>query len=107
MCLEYASDDLKNDEDIVIIAVMSNPDSIQFASFDIRDNSESMQKVIELSHKCFKHATPKLKNDKITALKAVEKDGLNLFYVSIQLKKDYDVVLKAAQNNRESAKFSN
>jgi hypothetical protein len=74
LALEYASDDLKNDREVVLAAVQQNGLALEYASDD-------------------------LKNDREVVLAAVQQDGFALEYASTNLQDDKEVVNIASQQN--------
>ena len=73
--IKYASDELKDDKEIALIAVKNS-----------------------LYHEAFKYISERLKDDKEVALEAVLY-GSNIKFVSDRLKDDKEVVLTAIKNN--------
>jgi hypothetical protein len=96
--LEYASDEIKNKETLVMIAFHNQHDSIQFASEFILDNENFMLKIIEIHPKAFLRCSERLQNTKSVVLKAMEKDGSLLLYVPRELQTDTDIVFTAVKN---------
>lgn len=113
--LEYASDELKNDEELVLIAIqgwdgvsVNYSYAIKEASEELRSNKEFMRKAIELTEgEAFCGATDELKNDKEFVLFAVRHGSpphqcdpdIVLRYASEEMRADKDVVLAAVRKN--------
>ena len=101
--LEYASDRLKDDEDLVLYAVNQYGESFQFASDRLKDDRNFVLKTINcdsISSKgaSFKYASERLKNDKELAIVCVTQRG-QLDSVIDKFKDDKDVVLAAVKVN--------
>lgn len=113
--LEYASDELKNDEEVVLTAIqgwdgvsVNYSYAIKEASEELRSNKEFMRKAIELTEgEAFCGATDELKNDKEFVLFAVRHGSpphqcdpdIVLRYASEEMRADKDVVLAAVRKN--------
>jgi len=76
LMLEHASQDLRGDAEIAMVAVTSNPSALQFAS-------------------------EKLRNSKKIVLAAVSKDGFALQFASSSMKADREVVAAAVKQAGE------
>ena len=120
--LQYASDELKNDEEIVLTAIQghdiccySYSRAIEHASEELRSNKEFMRKAIEVTNgEAFVGATDELKNDKEMVLFAVNhwnSPDIDLHYVALyhaseEMKADKDVVLAAVRQNGWSLEYA-
>ncbi|MGR3951715.1 MAG: DUF4116 domain-containing protein [Chlamydia sp.] len=81
LLLQYASDDLKNDDEVVFNACQNNPTAIQFASDRMRDSDRTMRYL-------------------------VLHDSLLLQYASDRLKDNLRFVEFACKNNAEAIQFA-
>jgi hypothetical protein len=120
-CLEYISDSLKDDIDVVSAVVQKYPTCIKYASerlmvhpkftdaledlyFQYYPKSRRNDKVLVMSlltsgkDHVFRYTSDRLKDDMDVVMLAVECDGKNLEYVSVRLKDDRDVVVHALIN---------
>ena len=120
--LAYASDELKNDEEVVLTAIQGwDGVSVNFsyaikeASEELRSNKNFMRKAIELTDgEAFCGATDELKNDKEMALFAVSHGSaphqcdpdIILRYASEAIRADKDVVLAAVRRNGWSLEYA-
>jgi len=103
---EYANDNLKSDFNFIFEAVKVNKELLKSLTKNIQI------KIIKQDLKSdrvflFSDASDDVKDDKPTALIAVNDNGYMLQYVSNNLKKDYDVVLKAISNRISSIEYAN
>ena len=80
--LKFISDEYKNDREIMLIAINTNPYALE-------------------------HAGEKIKNDKEVVMTAVKKDGFVINYVSEYLKKDKEVLREASLTNPYALKMYN
>jgi hypothetical protein len=53
MALKYASEELKNEQSIVVTAIILNGEALQFASHQLKENYEIVHKAIQKSVKAF------------------------------------------------------
>jgi len=80
--LQYASDKLKGDKDVVLLALIKDSIAALF------------------------YASDKLKGDKDVVVTAVGQNGMALYYASNELKGDKDVVVTAVKQNVKSLKYA-
>lgn len=113
--LQYASDELRNDEEVVLTAIQgwdgvscSYSFAMEYASEELKSNKEFMIKAIELTEgEAFAKASDTLKNDKEIVLIAVKNCSpphqcdptIVLAYASYQMRADKEVVLAAVRQN--------
>eukprot|EP00931_Biecheleriopsis_adriatica_P066147 TRINITY_DN40552_c0_g1_i1.p1 TRINITY_DN40552_c0_g1~~TRINITY_DN40552_c0_g1_i1.p1 ORF type:complete len:473 (-),score=61.54 TRINITY_DN40552_c0_g1_i1:12-1430(-) len=107
--LEFASDVLRDDEQIVTLAIGFDGGALAFASDRIQDNrtiviaaincnkAESVQHM-QLSVDPFSFASARLRNDREVALIAVGRRGWSLQHMSDSLRDDPDVVRIAVEH---------
>ncbi|EFC38981.1 hypothetical protein NAEGRDRAFT_59370 [Naegleria gruberi] len=107
--LEYASDRLRNDKEVVMKAVQNNGSSFRFASEELKQDGD-----ILIFKKPFTYILPfvfssqplSIIDNRELALQKVQQNGLNLEYVSEELKNDRQVVLAAISKNGNALKFA-
>lgn len=104
--LKVASDSIKNDERIVIVAMQSNPLVLEFASSSIQDREDIVFPFLKEYPEIYKFVSPRLKSIKEYVLEAVSVNGLVLEYVDDNMKDDYDVVFRAVSNNGKALKYA-
>ena len=100
MTLQYASEQFKDNEDIVKLAVFGNSEAMQFASKRLKQSKELaifLAKNYRLDALEYMH--PWLKNDGELALKLVSENGFAYNYLSERLKNSKLLVGKALQTS--------
>jgi hypothetical protein len=120
--LEYASDDLRGDKEVVLAAVKNDGSAIEFASASLQKDKDVLlasvknniyalyyypelkdDKDIFMSASAIGYslqfASPALRNDKEFILSLVKKNGMVLEYASFALKQDKDVIYAALTQN--------
>lgn len=112
--MKHISDDNSNDKEIMTLAVQGTPELIEYASENLKDDKEL---VINAINSCpiedcindglgIRFISERLKNDKDIILSAVKKDGLELEYSSPDLKDDKEVVLAAVNECGGSLEYA-
>ena len=111
--LEYASERLKNDREVVMTAITSeaeglispweilNGKALLFASDELRSDREFMIEVLQKNPNALEYATDELKNDKEVVLKAVKNNGVALEFASERLRDDKEIIIEAWRSLRE------
>jgi hypothetical protein len=102
ICLEYASDKLKDDKEIVLAAVTKNGMGLQYASDKLKDDKEIVLAAVTNIGHALECASDKLKDDREVILVAVKKAGGRLSYASDNLKNNREIVLEAIKNDPSS-----
>ncbi|MGC6404755.1 MAG: DUF4116 domain-containing protein [Candidatus Comchoanobacterales bacterium] len=96
---------LNNDFEVVNNAVYKNGLALQYASTDLKDNSEIVLVAVEQNGLALQHASEKLKNDREMVLKAVKQNGLALEYAGDDFKNDTQVVIAAIKDQYNAWDF--
>jgi hypothetical protein len=91
--LMYASDELKDDIEVVITALNSDRRAIKYTSERLKDNKEVIKNILNQEGLLIKYASKRLRSDKELGLLAVQKNPLAFQYLGGSLKNDKDVVL--------------
>jgi hypothetical protein len=102
MNLEYASGDLKNDIEIVKIAIDNNPESFQFCSSKLRDNKDIVEMTMKKSLGCFDvllYAGKKICKDKNFILDNLDFCHHFLFHINEKLFQDREFISKLIKRN--------
>eukprot|EP01064_Diplonema_japonicum_P023667 TRINITY_DN3407_c0_g1_i3.p1 TRINITY_DN3407_c0_g1~~TRINITY_DN3407_c0_g1_i3.p1 ORF type:complete len:779 (+),score=244.32 TRINITY_DN3407_c0_g1_i3:60-2339(+) len=100
LALSFVSDRLKNDKEVVLAAVVLNPENLQHASPAMRNDKEVVLKA--LIAKPLKLSSKDLRNDREVVLAAVRKSGTCLQFASVALRNDVEVVGTALRNTVEA-----
>jgi hypothetical protein len=93
--LQYASAELKNDKEVVLVAVAQNGRALVHASVELKNDKEVVLAAVARNGLALQFAPAKLKNDKEVVLAAVASFGHALQFASAALKSDKEVVLAA------------
>jgi hypothetical protein len=86
--LEYASDRLKNDKEVVMKAILNNPSFIEYASEELQNDMEIMLIAVKDNAENLCYASPSLQNNKKLVLTAFEDSDRASFYVGSELRKE-------------------
>lgn len=97
--LELASDDLKNDPDIVLEAVKQNGRALKFASKEVKNNPEVVREAVNQNGSALLYASVQMKTNTEIVLVAVKKKGGALLYASDSVKGNPEIVLEAVKQN--------
>jgi len=99
--LDYASEELKADMEVVLAAIAQNGCALDYASKELKGDKEFVLAAVAQNGCALAYASKELKADKEVVLAAVAQNGYALMYASKELKGDKEVVLAAvAQNGR-------
>jgi len=97
--LQHASKEIRDDADVVQVAVGRNPWALRYASARLRSDALIVATAVGSSGETLQLASPELRSDKKIVLAAVMNFGLALRHASNALKNDYDVVVAAINNH--------
>jgi len=104
--LRYASDELKNDKDVVMVAIKNNWTSFRYASLEIRDNFDVVLFAIKINSSALMYASSRLKEDEsLEALANRVRKGQSLKYQSSSKLDDKDFVLSQVQIDGTELEF--
>lgn len=98
IALQYASDELKDNEIIVRQAMSTNCWAFMYASSRLKCNKELVMQAVEKNGAIISYC-PYFSDDWDVALKAIKENGDSLKYVSDRLKNNKKLVLKALKDN--------
>jgi len=96
--LHAASDELKNDREVVLAAVNNEGFALEHASDELKDDREVVFAALSNHGWALDYASDELKNDREVVLAAVDNDGRALEDASDELKNDREVVIAAVNN---------
>jgi len=88
--LQYASDELKNDKEVVLAAVSNIGWTLQYASEELKNDKEVVLAAVSNEGWTLKFASDDLKNNKEIVLTAVRKCGSALKFASFELQNNYN-----------------
>ena len=105
--LYYASEKLKNDREIALVAIKHNGLALSCLSEKLRNDKEIVLLAINNGiFQTLRYASEELKNDKEVVLTAVKKSGYALKYASDELKNDREIVLTAVKNDGNAFEYA-
>jgi len=93
--LAFASDDIRNDKDVVMAAVSKDGSALEFASDDLKNDKEVVMAAVSNDGRALRYASEDLQNDKEVVMAALSNDGRALEYASDDFKNDKEVVMTA------------
>ena len=97
--LQWASDRLRADKEVVTAAVGRNGAALAYASDALRDDKELVLLAVEKCGIMLRDVSIRLQDDKEVVLAAVTGRGDALYYASNRLKGDVDVMLRAVTHD--------
>eukprot|EP01052_Picozoa_sp_SAG31_P001306 SAG31_NODE_44_length_31168_cov_16.507290_16_plen_892_part_00 len=101
--LQYCSDGLKNDEDVVCAAVTQFGQAMRFASSAMRTNRTIALHAVRQDGWALQYFDHELQGDRDVALAAVGQNAMSLAYCSDKLKRDRELVFQALKSGRGTA----
>ena len=93
--LEYASENLKNNYDIVMVAVTDHGGSLIYASEDLQNNYDIVMAAVTIYGKSLEYASNNLQNNYDIVMAAVTNCGYALGFASKDLQNNNDIVMAA------------
>ena len=97
--LKYASTRLRNDREVVLAAVKQNGYALRHASNDLRQDREIVLAAIEDTPEALRFASKELREDREIVMAAVKKDGFALRLARGDLKLDREILLAAIKQS--------
>ena len=101
--LKYASDELKNDAEVVLAAINGGDEwgcsakALEFASDELKDDKSIVMTAVSRHGEALCFASDRLRCDRDVVMAAVDQSGWALEYTSDELRNDEEVVLTAIQ----------
>ena len=92
--LEYASDELKSDRDIVKLSVYKNGLNLKYASDELRSDRDIVISALSSTGQIFKYIPERLREDRDIIKIALRKDVDNFEFLPEKLKEDKDFILE-------------
>lgn len=103
--LQYVSERLRNDTDIVMSAIKTDGLNLKFAGQAFKNDKSLAIMAIE-NNGSIEFLSKDLKNDSEIVLLALKNSGSQLKYAGDAFKKDKDIVLMACQDNIENIQYA-
>ena len=99
--------DFAKDKEFFLAAISKNPDyALEIASDQLRQDKDVVMAAISRRGQALRYASDELRASKDVVLAAVSRDGLALQYAMDDMKADKDVVLAAVANKPEALKYA-
>lgn len=106
-CLEFFSEELKQDEQIVLAAAKNSGNAaLEFGAEKFKKNINILTEVVKNSNNALSFLAENEKNDKNLVMTAVDNYGNALEYASDELRNDKDVVITAVRNNGDALQYA-
>lgn len=106
LALEFASEALRGNYEIVLAAVAQHPWALKYASDTLRNNSEIVLTAVEQHGLALQYASDELRNNHDIVLYAVIQDGWSLKYASEALRDNFIIARAAVMQDSWSLKFA-
>lgn len=97
--LQYASEEMRHDRSVVLAAVTSNGSALRYAAKELRCDREIVLAAVRGSALALRYASEELWHDREFTLRAVQVHGSALLYAPPELRRDREVVLAAVSND--------
>ena len=104
--LQFATDNIKNDYEIVFQAVRLSVHALNYASDDMKNNYEIVFRAVQNDGNALEYASDDMKNNYVIVLAAVTQNGNALEYASDDMKNNYDIVLAAVKQNKYALNYA-
>ena len=99
VALKTASEELKNNPEVVLAAVKQNYNALEYASGEIKSNPEFMLEALKQYYRVLQYASGDLKSDFAFMLEAVKQNGFTLEYASEELRSNPEIVMEAVKHD--------
>mmetsp|Transcript_10855 Transcript_10855/g.17914 ORF Transcript_10855/g.17914 Transcript_10855/m.17914 type:complete len:465 (+) Transcript_10855:63-1457(+) len=104
--LQYASDELRSDTEVVLFACKQTWKALAFASDAARADRTIVQAGMLQHHEALRYASPELCDDRDLILQAVSLHGHSLKYASNTLQADRTIVFHAVKQNWQALRYA-
>ena len=98
--LEFATEALRDDKEIILTAVKKEGQALYYASEKLRDDREVVLEAVKNKGLIYKYASKRLRADKELAIEAIHNDKRAYSYVVEELKED-ESIKAAKEGNAE------
>ncbi len=105
--LEFASNALKNDFEVVSVAIAYFGKPLLYANKRLQNNKKIVLSAVAQYGYALSWTSEELRADREVVLAAVNNNGKSLYYASDNLRADKDVVLAAVKNNGYALEYAN
>lgn len=104
--LEYASEGLRNNPDIVKLAVTQSCYAIDYASIALKNNFQFMKEMVMQNTSNLLYVSFDLRASSRFMKEIVKKDGLALEYASKELQNNFEIVKIAVKQNGDALRYA-
>ena len=104
--LQFATDELRNDKNIVLKAVKSDGYALEFASQELRDNEVVCLEACRQNGFAMRFVSERLRHDKEWGKRAMQANGYSLKYAGKSLKDDHEVALLACKEQGAALQYA-
>jgi len=102
MSLDYASKEMKNNEEFVLAAVKACGGDLKFASEEMRNKESVVLAAVQQDGCALEDASEEMQNKESVVLAAVQQNGRALEYASEEMQNKESVVLAAVQQDTDA-----
>jgi hypothetical protein len=104
--IKYASKELRNNPKVVMASISQCGSALEFVSDELRNNYNIVLAAVSDFGSALKYASSELKNNYDIVLAAVSDFGLSFEYASSKLKNNFDIALAAVNHYGESLQLA-
>ena len=104
--LEYTSNALQDDQEVVLTAVVQNERAFRYASGVLRDDPEFVLAAVARNGCALRYVSNTFRDDRAVVLAAVAQNGTALGYASGVLRDDPEFVLAAVAHNSKALQYA-
>lgn len=99
--ISQASSALRNDKEIILLAVSTNEKALKYASKNLQDDKEIVKEAIKKGYNAFEYASKTLKEDKDFILELIEINPWVLHWtINTPINDDKEVIIKALKYDK-------
>ena len=104
--LQYCSEELRSDRNLVTTAVSQDGYALKYASKELRSDRDVVLAAVSRFGEALGYAPEELRSDRDLMMTAVSKNGGALKFASEELRSDRDVVMAAASNSWTALQYA-
>ena len=104
--LKTASEELKNNPEVVMAAVKQNYHALEYASEDLKANSEFMLEAVKQDYYALEYASEEMRSNPAVILEAIKQNGFALVYASEDLKANSEFMLEAVKQDYYALEYA-
>jgi hypothetical protein len=104
--LEYMSDKLKHDKDVVLNCVSQLGNKLQFASADLQDDYDVVLTAVKNEGDALRYASERLRTDPKIVKAAIRNDWTAASYISDEARSNKDIILYAIKKDFDNLQYA-